>query len=166
MRAIDTVRRIRQLSRFMPLRHAVNFVYLEDRPGVFQFSMNELGAPIALRGASTDTGTFNQIFLNRDIDGPAPSAPPRFIIDAGANVGMSTLFYAMKFPTAMIVAIEPEPNNFAMLKRNCAGLSNIKCVEAALWGTEGQMLNLRNPGAGAWGYRGRSQGRLSSHGFH
>ena len=153
MRAIEAVRRVRQLKRLMPLKDAINFVVLEGRPGILQFNLIDLGRPVALRGSSSDIGSFNQIFLHRDIDGPTPSSPPRFIIDAGANVGMSTLFYATEFPTAQIVAIEPEPENFAMLKRNCAGLPNIKCIQAALWGTEGQTLNLKNPGAGSWGYR-------------
>jgi FkbM family methyltransferase len=40
------------------------------------------------------------------------------VIDAGANVGYSTLYFLSEFPNAQIVSVEPESANFAMLKKN------------------------------------------------
>ena len=58
---------------------------------------------------------------------------PRVVVDAGANIGLSTVFFANKFPQAKIVAIEPEPSNFAMLRDNVAPYPNVTPVQAALW---------------------------------
>jgi FkbM family methyltransferase len=44
------------------------------------------------------------------------------IIDCGANIGASVAWFAAHYPEAHIVAVEPAPENFALLRRNCAGL--------------------------------------------
>jgi tRNA1(Val) A37 N6-methylase TrmN6 len=40
------------------------------------------------------------------------------IVDAGANIGMASIFFAQKYPDAKIIAVEAEASNFAMLARN------------------------------------------------
>jgi FkbM family methyltransferase len=44
------------------------------------------------------------------------------IIDCGANIGASVAWLSAHYPEAHIVAVEPAPENFALLRRNCAGL--------------------------------------------
>jgi FkbM family methyltransferase len=44
------------------------------------------------------------------------------IIDCGANIGASVLWFNARYPEAHIVAIEPAPDNFALLRKNCKGL--------------------------------------------
>lgn len=55
------------------------------------------------------------------------------IIDGGANVGYSSLFFAQQFPMAVVIAVEPSLDSLAMLHRNCAGSPNIIPVHAAIW---------------------------------
>lgn len=57
-----------------------------------------------------------------------------FIIDAGAHIGLASLYFKKQHPLARIVAIEPEPQNFMILERNIweNKLSNITTVQAAL----------------------------------
>ena len=73
------------------------------------------------------------------------------IIDAGANIGATSVYLAHTFPTARIVAVEPAPDNFALLQRNTAGL-DIHCVQAALGAHPGR-TRLSDPGFGEWAYR-------------
>ena len=40
------------------------------------------------------------------------------IIDCGANIGLSILYFKKKYPTSKIIAFEPNPNVFAILKLN------------------------------------------------
>jgi FkbM family methyltransferase len=40
------------------------------------------------------------------------------IIDTGANVGYTAIYFKDKFPKAKIICIEPSPDNFSMLKKN------------------------------------------------
>jgi FkbM family methyltransferase len=53
------------------------------------------------------------------------------IIDAGANIGASIVFFALKFPSCRIIAIEPELNNCILLRKNCVGL-NYQLIEGGV----------------------------------
>jgi FkbM family methyltransferase len=73
------------------------------------------------------------------------------IIDAGANIGASSVYLALSFPEAQIVAIEPDAGNFALLSANVEGLK-VRCLQAAIASSSGR-TRLVDPGIGAWGYR-------------
>ena len=73
------------------------------------------------------------------------------ILDAGANIGASAMFFGMRFPGAHIVALEPAANNFELLSANVAGLDvDARC--AAIGARDGEAA-LLDPGEGEWGYR-------------
>ena len=93
---------------------------------------NYRGLPVYLRKGSTDLKLFRSIFREKEylID---LEWPPRTIVDCGANSGLSVLYYRSLFPEARIVAIEPEPGNFELLKRNTEALDNIDLVQAGVW---------------------------------
>lgn len=73
------------------------------------------------------------------------------IVDAGANIGASAVYFALAFPHALVVAIEPEENNFALLRQNTEGL-RVHCMQAALASAPGK-AKVVDPGEGHWGYR-------------
>lgn len=50
---------------------------------------------------------------------------PRFVLDAGANVGLAARLFAALWPNATIVSLEPDRSNFAVLKLNAALAQNI-----------------------------------------
>ena len=52
-----------------------------------------------------------------------------FMIDAGANVGLFSLYMKQKYPESRILAFEPAPETFSTLQRNLA-LHNVSGVEA------------------------------------
>jgi FkbM family methyltransferase len=78
------------------------------------------------------------------------------IIDAGANIGASTLWFASNFPGSHVVAIEPERNNCELLRKNCRGL-NYNLLEGAIGSREGHGF-LHDPGRGEWAYQVRLSG--------
>ncbi|RWA06966.1 hypothetical protein EKO27_g8138, partial [Xylaria grammica] len=57
-----------------------------------------------------------------------PEAP--FVVDAGANIGMFSLFVKQKFPAAKVLAFEPAPETYSILRRNLElhGLSDVETV--------------------------------------
>jgi FkbM family methyltransferase len=91
-----------------------------------------------LRDKTMDLGTYQQIFIDKEYDFIA-NIPPKTIIDAGANIGLSSIYFANKFPNAKIIAIEPEMENFEILEKNVSKYSNIIPLCAALWDTVGQI---------------------------
>lgn len=67
----------------------------------------------------------------------AATAEPR-ILDGGANVGLSVLFFKCLYPEARVTAFEPDPGIFEVLARNVAvyELENVELVPKALWNCE------------------------------
>lgn len=64
--------------------------------------------------------------------GPSP-----LIVDAGANVGMATLFWQASFPQPEIIAVEPCSLAYACLERNIGGRPGTTLLHKALWSVAG-----------------------------
>lgn len=73
------------------------------------------------------------------------------IIDAGANIGASCVYFSTTYPEAQVVAIEPEKENCKLLRLNCHG-RRVEINEAALGNRPGR-LYLQDPGLSSWGFR-------------
>jgi hypothetical protein len=55
--------------------------------------------------------------------------PVRTIIDAGANIGLASLYLAQAFRECRILAVEPDPDNFEILIHNVRRLKDrVVCV--------------------------------------
>lgn len=61
--------------------------------------------------------------------------PGARIIDCGANVGLSVLYFKQKCPSSTIIAFEPDPANFSLLEKNIASyqLTGIQVEKLAVW---------------------------------
>ena len=71
------------------------------------------------------------------------------IIDCGGNIGLSALYFGLQFPEAQIVVVEPDADNFALLKRNTAVLGQrVLPLLGGVWHESGH-LRIVNPQAGA-----------------
>lgn len=106
--------------------------------------------PISLRLLSSDIPAYRQVFLDKEYDFSS-IVTPEVIIDAGANIGMSSIYFANKYPNAKIIALEPENSNFDLLEENTLPYKNIKSLKSALWSSCGYM-SLVDPGLGNWGF--------------
>jgi FkbM family methyltransferase len=73
------------------------------------------------------------------------------VIDAGANIGASSVYLTQLDPRIHVCAVEPEPGNYSVLEANSVGLP-ITPIEAAL-ASEAGKLWLTDPGIGEWGFR-------------
>lgn len=64
-----------------------------------------------------------------------------FIVDAGSNIGISTLYFKQLYPKAKILCFEADPAIFSYLKKNVIenNLQDITLVNAALAATAGQI---------------------------
>lgn len=63
------------------------------------------------------------------------------IVDAGANLGVFSIFVAKKHPNCTIYAFEPTPRMFAVLKKNTKKYPNIRCFNYAL-GNENKTVKI------------------------
>ena len=97
-----------------------------------EFAMPNYQGFIYLRPFSSDLKVFREIFLFGSYAITLPSVPA-VIVDAGSNIGLSSIFLAKRFCSATIYSIEPELSNFELLKKNVANYDNIKVFRSALW---------------------------------
>jgi len=104
---------------------------------------------VSLRAGTSDVEVYKKVFLDNEYRLPFTLAPCS-ILDLGANIGLASLFYAISYPSAKIVAVEPSPDNIVLLKQNTLEWPNIIVVEAAAWNKDGT-VNLVDPGIGPWG---------------
>lgn len=113
-----------------------------------------LGAPTMLarvgRGES-DLATMVHVWLEKCYYLESLTEP-RWIIDAGANAGYSTRWLAEMYPSSTVIAIEPDPANFALLRRNVAHLDNVELRQVALSESCGT-AELIDEGDGPWAMR-------------
>ena len=72
------------------------------------------------------------------------------ILDCGANIGISTLYFALNYPTSSIYAFEPDKTIFDLLNKNINDnkLTNIVAYNDAIW-TEDCTLSFSNKGSEA-----------------
>jgi FkbM family methyltransferase len=123
--------------------------YRSSRGRLFKAAIPATEEKLLIRLGTSDISVFNGMFCWREYDWDF-KPPPRVIVDAGAYTGLSSVYFATRFPEARIIAIEPSKSNFDLLVHNTAAFANIEAVHAALWSHSGALV-LTDPGSGAWG---------------
>jgi len=98
---------------------------------------------IYYRNTKSDLFVFNQIFINKDYDFDF-LVTPKTIIDCGANIGLSTIYFKNRYPLSHIISIEPELNNYELLERNSKLYEGIECLNSGIWGKDVN-LEIINP---------------------
>jgi FkbM family methyltransferase len=127
------------------------------------------GGRIAIRRQNSDYDTFRQVFERREysIGNEAVEADIQslyssilsngqkpIIIDAGANIGLATLWFKAQYPKATVIAIEPDLENFAMLKENVIASDTALLVNAAVGSLPGSVSLIRDTSMG-WAVKTR-----------
>lgn len=70
------------------------------------------------------------------------------VLDLGAHIGLTAVVYRSRYPTARILAVEPDPETCARLRANVQGLS-IEVLQAAVCGSDGPVPFF--PSRESWG---------------
>jgi FkbM family methyltransferase len=93
--------------------------------------------PVLCRFYSSDAPTFAQVFCEREYQ-PLDDLPDvSLVVDCGANVGYSSVYFLSRFPRARVVAVEPDAGNFAILRENLAPYGDrAVAVRAGVWSHE------------------------------
>ncbi len=101
------------------------------RKEMIVLSLPGIREKIHLRRKTKDVNVFHQIFIKRDLVF-LTGKDCKICIDAGANIGLSTIFIKNLFPDAHIYSIEPEASNIEMLMLNTKGYKNITVIGKAM----------------------------------
>ena len=110
------------------------------------------GKPLTVRIGTSDISVFHHVFLEEEYNLDFLNLKPKLILDVGANVGYTSIFFAQTYPEAHIIAVEPEESNFQTLTGNTKPYPNIVPVRAAIWHKKGR-LQITNPNAEKWAFQ-------------
>lgn len=139
----------------------------DERAQNVVLNMDFEGADLSLRIDDSDIRVFKQIFVDNEYDSLNLPEAAETIVDLGANIGLSALFFLKKYPDARIVAVEPDAVNFEIMKKNLDRFSkSIEFLQAAIWPTDGEVSlveeDVNHSSLGAWGYRTEAQSENAS----
>jgi FkbM family methyltransferase len=120
--------RIALIYLAMPVKSRVARLHRRWIP--IRVSRNGVNARIVISDAS-ELLTLKELLIQDEYELPA-SAAPRVILDLGANIGIATLLLRARYPTATVVAVEPDPATFRKLAHNVSGDPNVVTINAAI----------------------------------
>jgi FkbM family methyltransferase len=147
---------IRRLRRALPLGDVLRVTHARKTTREIRVFLKAIGKKVIIRGGTTDLKCLMKVFSDGEYELPFDTSP-QVIVDAGANIGMATLYFAARYPKAKVVALEPELSNFKVLEQNCRDLSNAILLRGALWPVSAS-LQIDDSSVDAWAFR-VSQGR-------
>lgn len=89
---------------------------------------------VHIRTYSGDFDIFYEVFWRKVYHIPAErfTSGQRVIMDLGANVGLTSVFFALQYPNAKIYALEAEEENYKILEKNVSFSKNIIAEHAAI----------------------------------
>ena len=104
------------------------------------------GVLIHYRPGGSDVENIVKKLLKRDSEyWLPPHFEPRSILDLGANIGIASIDFALRYPQASIIAIEPVAANFQLLQKNISAFPNIRALNVAV-GKHDERAALRGAG--------------------
>lgn len=142
---------VRHIYRFLTNRHYRICCLLETRFGALpRFTERRVRIDdwmLVFPDAASFLSAFREIFVENIYKFNAASQEPR-ILDLGANIGLSVLYFKQLYPKANITAFEADPKIFAYLKNNVHGngYADVKLINKAAW-HENTILKFSSEGA-------------------
>lgn len=104
---------------------------------------------VARLGGSSDADCYSQIFVFCQYAAVGDLNSPRLILDLGANVGYASAYFLSRFPSAKVLAVEPDPENFEICGKNLAPYGErATALHGAVWSRRSRLALSRSSGDG------------------
>lgn len=147
----------------------IKWWWRRDRQGRCYVDIDGVGR-VWVRQGTSDFAVLEQIFRDEEFD---ISTAPQFawvraaydrmlaagetplVVDCGANIGLSALYFASHLPKARIVGIEPARDNVELACKNTCHNPLIEIIQAAVHDRAKAALELVNPDADKYAYQVR-----------
>lgn len=136
---INNIKRKSDCLYFL-MEHAEN-LHVRHQEVIFDYQIGGKVYNLQLRFKGSDIMVYNHVIINKEYESLVKlydvnyRNPPKVIIDAGANIGLTTIYFKSKYPEASVFLIEPEDANFAIARRNIGynNISSVTLFKGALW---------------------------------
>lgn len=114
-----------------------------SRPVCIKINQQDTERELFLRTFDGDIDIFFEIFWKKIYELPQlDPANIKTIIDLGANIGLSALYFLNSYPNANLFCVEPEHSNFELLSQNLLleiNSGKAKAIELAVMGQDGNV---------------------------
>lgn len=111
-----------------------------DQPKLFEINLKNARFPLHMRTHTSDRDVLQQVFIQGEYE-PVDLSNPKTIIDLGANVGYSAAYFLTKYPTATVLAVEPDAGNYLACCRNLEPFgTKAKIIHGAAWAERTTLL--------------------------
>ena len=114
---------------------------IERIPRYNYFKTKLLGKEITAIDSASFLVMQDEIFKKEIYKLNTVNACPR-IIDVGANIGISTLYFKLQYPNSKITAFEPDPKAFEALRNNILnsyGFDDVELIDKGVWNEDGEL---------------------------
>jgi FkbM family methyltransferase len=95
-----------------------------------------VGHPVIARFNNSDLVLLLGIFLHKDCH-LSLQPPPGTIIDLGANTGLTATAFHVQFPNLTLIAVEPDPEAFALCCLNTQSHPHTTCLQRIIGSQDG-----------------------------
>jgi FkbM family methyltransferase len=159
MRTVERVRALVRSLTYLGARGAFRFWgqwlrlrWVHDHR-LYNLTARGVLHPLFCRANTSDSMVFRQIFLDREYDCVDGLADVGLIIDCGANAGYTSVYCLSKFPSCKVIAVEPDPETFAILQRNLQPYGErATAVHSGIWSKPAGLVIVRDDSRGAWAH--------------
>lgn len=117
------------------------------RPGNAELSLWFRGQPFHIRiEDAADLAALREVFLDHEYE-HTELEDVKTIFDIGANIGVASIYFALRYPGARVYGFEPNPALYKRLKETTKAFSNIHPYQRAVADTEGMRVLYTHPDA-------------------
>lgn len=112
-------------------------------PASYSVSTPKARYPLRVRRGTSDLSVLAQVFLFEEYSAIPALPDGAVVLDCGANVGYSAIYFLSRFPTCRVIALEPDPGNLTALRENLSPYGNrATVIGAAVWSRCGRLSML------------------------
>ena len=102
--------------------------------GLYRLHSRDAAQPLLARAGTSDGDVFRNVFIEQAYGCLEEGDDIGLILDCGANVGYASAYFLSRYPSARVVAVEPDEGNYEMLRLNTAAYGErIEVSRAAVW---------------------------------
>jgi FkbM family methyltransferase len=133
------------------------------------------GDDVWLRPKSSDLATYREVFVNGEYDlrkfdifkvieeryeSLLANGSRPLIVDAGANIGLASVFLARLFPKAEFILVEASPENIEVARLNVSRILETRLLNKALWHQRGILHLVTSPNYSTYSVTDRNDPEL------
>jgi len=146
---MNIIRLLKSKGKWGKLKKRIQLSQVKSLPRFKEGTISILGKPLRYVDSASFAFMYEEIFRQGIYEFESKKDNP-LIVDAGANIGLSIIYFKRLFPAAKIIAFEPDSHIFSVLKDNVSAyqLDNTVLINKALWKEE-TTLSFHSEGADA-----------------